>query len=207
MAERSGRRWTDRAVGLAAVVCLAAALALQWDAWPAFLQAGYHARVEERIRAGDIPGALELINRASLLDESALEALNQRSGRGLLVQDRLRDLALRTRIAEWFISEMGTGASLDAEQEVWLESATQNAKLLVELDPSGAQSHLLLGLVYLQRGYATGLPIEFQRAARHLRLARRIDPEDPRAAAALRAATSRLRDLLGVAAHGGGDFT
>ena len=115
MAERSGRRWADRAVGFAAVLCLAIAFALQWDEWPAFLQAGYHARAEERIREGDVLGALELIDRASLLDQEALEVLNKRSGQGLLVQDRLRDLALRTRIAEWFISEMGTGVSLDAE--------------------------------------------------------------------------------------------
>ena len=203
MAERAGRRWLDRVVGFGGVLCLGAVVVLQWDEWPAFLQAGYHARVEAEIQEGDIPGALALIDRASLLDEAALEVLNERPGQGLLALDRARDLALRIRIAEWFVGELGTGSSLDAEQEVWLESATDNAKLLVELDPAGAQSHLLLGLVYLQRGYASGIPIEFRRAVRHLRLALRIDPEIPRAAPALKLATARLRELMSATARDG----
>jgi tetratricopeptide (TPR) repeat protein len=199
MARWGSGRGFNVILGLGSILCLALALSRQFDQWPAFLQVGYHDRAEARLDAGDTRGALDLLNRASLLDEEALERLNGVSLSGPLVTDRARDAALRARIAERLIGELGSGRSLSDEQRTWLEPATENAERLVALQPGAAQAHLLLGLVYLQRGYDSGAPIEFQRAARELGIALKINPESRRAAAALQLATSRVRALLGGA--------
>ena len=197
MAERVRGRGFNAIIGLGSILCLTLAASRQFDQWPAFLQVGYQDRVEARLNAGDTHGALDLLNRASLLDQEALDLLDGVPLSGPLVADRARDAALRATIAERLVGELGSGRSLSDEQRTWLEPATDNAERLVALEPQSAQAHLLLGLVYLQRGNDSGAPIEFQRAARELRIALRIDPETPRAAAALQLAVSRVRALLG----------
>ena len=204
MAREGKRQWLNVTIGLASILCIVLAVARQFQQWPAFLQVGYHERVEGRIQAGDALGALDLLNRATLLDEDALDLLSKGAPiSGPLVNDRARDAVLRAAIAERLLSEMGSGRSFSDEQLASLELVTDNAERLVALDPGSAQAHMALGLVYLQRGNVSSAPIEFQRAAREFRIALSIDPETPRAAAALRMAAARVRALLGRGADPG----
>ena len=195
MTEKRERSWRNGLVPLASAGCLLAVVLLQVDNWPAFLQVDYHGRVREQIAQGAIPEALALLNRASLLDEAALESVGRVPFPGALANDRKKDAELRAWLAERIVAELGTGKSLGPEERELLELATENAELLVALDPGTARSHLLLGLVYLQRGHDTGAPIEFQLAARHLGSALQLDPDNERAQNALRLAMVHVRNF------------
>lgn len=179
-----------------ALACLSAVAYIQLagpDWKPSFLEAGYHRRVEDLLRAGDARAALEALDAATLLDEPALELLERMPSVSALSQTRSRDALLRTGIAKALASELGDPRSLSNNERDLLELATRNAELLVKLSPGAARAQLMLGLLYLQNGVDSGAPIHFMRAARHLGNALRLDPDIPGAAESLRVALARSR--------------
>jgi hypothetical protein len=182
MADAPAADWRRRA-GLAfGAVCLLVAVYLQLGsprvgAW--LLDAGYSARVAGHLLDGHPHEALEVLDRVP--------------GVSALTRSIERDVRLRRAIARALTDELGRMRGQNADQRALLDSATNNAELLVQLAAADPQSHFLLGLVYLKRGELRGAPIDFILSARHLRTALRLDPEIRGAADALRVALLRAR--------------
>ena len=196
MADAPAADWRRRA-GLAfGAVCLLVAVYLQLGsprvgAW--LLDAGYSARVAGHLLDGHPHEALEKLEASTLLDREAIELLDRVPGVSALTRSIERDVRLRRAIARALTDELGRMRGQNADQRALLDSATNNAELLVQLAAADPQSHFLLGLVYLKRGELRGAPIDFILSARHLRTALRLDPEIRGAADALRVALLRAR--------------
>ena len=116
MTEKRERSWRNGLLSIAVTGCLMAAVLVQVDSCPAFLQVDYHERVREQLAQGEILEALDLLNRASLLDEEALESVGRVPFPSSLANDRKQDANLRAWIAEWIVAELGTGKALEPEE-------------------------------------------------------------------------------------------
>jgi len=157
---------------------------------------GYRQQVAALLDKGQFAAALEEFERASLIDRERLGMLDRMASlnrdAGLrstpiaqLARSRLEDAELRFRIGRGLLAKLGAGANLSADERAILERATENARVLVALEPDKARSHYLLGSMHLLRWRSGGSAGELAEASAHLQRAVAIEPTHPGALRAL----------------------
>jgi len=163
----------------------------------AHFHVGYRRQVEALLAKGQFVAALEELERASLIDRERLGMLDRmtRLNRAAgvrsppiaqLARSRAEDAELRFRIGRGLLAKLGAGG-LSAEERDTLERATENARVLVALEPDSARAHYLLGSVHLLRWRVDGAARELAEASAHLERAISIEPTHPGALRALHA--------------------